>query len=70
MYYDKPDVKRLSELELPGFELNDKIIFCPNCSFQLEKDAAMKPVCPVCRSGLHITTVDKELLDLVRESNE
>lgn len=66
----KPNKKRLSKLDLNNFEIDDNILFCPKCSFQAEKDVAMKPVCPNCQSSLHISKVDLDLLNIGEDLNE
>lgn len=31
-------------------------LFCPNCDFKEEKNAAINPTCPECGSRLHIAS--------------
>ena len=60
----EPDKKRLAGLDLTGIKLNDAILFCPKCDFQIVH-ATMNPICPDCGCGLHVTHVDFDLFILV-----
>lgn len=63
--YCPPDVERLSRLNIPGYRPGAQIVFCPRCSFQHEPDTCGQSWCPVCRAGLHVTTLKPELQALV-----
>ena len=57
----QPNIDRLKRLNLDELTIGDSIIFCPKCTFQAV-NVGMKPICPNCSEGLHITRVDKELM--------
>ena len=69
MYYDEPNVERLSKLRgLTEDDIGKQVAFCPKCLWQLDLDAACKPVCPVCRHDeLHVSRIDEDLLELIRK---
>ena len=60
--YTKPDKLRLTKLDLTSANLGDHIMFCPQCDFQLEPNAVMKPICPECGFHLHTTTLTNDLI--------
>ncbi len=59
-------LKRLSGLTPDDIGLD--IMFCPDCDYQIGPGVACVPICPGCFSGLHIATIDQELLDLVYDA--
>jgi len=68
--YISPNKERLSLLDLTNAKIGDWILFCENCKFQII-NTAMKSQCPDCLAEpLYITTVDKELIELVENSKE
>lgn len=63
-----PNTDRLKLLDVSNFQLGDTVLFCPKCTWQAEQPhIAMKNECPVCYSSLHVSKIDDDLVELIRE---
>jgi len=61
-----PDIKRISLIDLSNAKIGDNIMYCPECTFQLEINVAgvAKCDCTYPKPQMHIIKVDDELLKL------
>jgi hypothetical protein len=65
MYFE-PDKQRLSHLRLDGYPPQAQLVFCPRCDFQYPPQSAGPRWCPQCDAILHLTTVTRDLIELVQ----
>ena len=64
MFQIKHNTGRLKSLKIKDYGMNEPLVFCPECSFQLERGKECLPKCPYCGSNLHIISVTSELRSL------
>ncbi len=65
----EPNRERQAKLKVSEEDLYKSILFCPKCPFQLI-GGAMKPICPDCKTHLHITIATKELIEHIKSDQQ
>lgn len=67
----KPNVERLSKLDVANFKTGDTIVFCEQCDWQLNFVGALANTCPDCGyKTLSVTKVDEELINLCKGAKQ
>lgn len=66
--YIEPNKERLYKLRgISESDIGQQILFCPECDWQLSPGGVCKNMCPECGSKLHVSMIDKELIELVND---